>query len=97
MPAELPGLGPRPVDLLATWEGRARLRPWVTSDGVLGGESRSRGYRGAQAKVMDARDGGRCTAPFCVAPIRHRDHRLRHSHGGPTSFDNGRGRCVFHK
>jgi hypothetical protein len=97
LPAELPGLGPLPVDLLATWEGRATLRRLFTSDGVIiGGESRSRRFRRSLAKVMDARDGGRCTAPFCDAPIRHRDHRFRHSHGGPTSFANGRGRCAFH-
>jgi hypothetical protein len=73
------------------------LRRLFTSDGVIiGGESRSRGFRGSLAKVMDARDGGRCTAPYCDAPIRHRDHRFRHSEGGPTSFENGRGLCVFH-
>jgi hypothetical protein len=63
---------------------------------IIGGESRSRGYRGSLAKRIDARDGGRCTAPYCDAPIRRHDHRLRHSRGGPTSFDNGRGRCAFH-
>jgi hypothetical protein len=97
MPAELPGLGPLPVDLLATWQGRATLRRLFTSDGaIIGGETRSRNFRGTLAKLMDARDRGRCTAPYCDAPIRHRDHRLRHSHGGPTSFDNGRGLCAFH-
>jgi hypothetical protein len=87
MPAELPGLGPLPAHLLATWAGRATLRRLFTSDGVIiGGESRSRGYRGSLAKVMHARDGGRCTAPYCEAPIRHHDHRIRHSHGGPHQF-----------
>jgi hypothetical protein len=30
---------------------------------------------------------------FCDAPIRHLDHIIRHSDGGPTILENGRGTC----
>jgi hypothetical protein len=97
LPAELPGFGPLPVEMLSTAEGRTTLRRLFTRDGaVIGGDARSRGFRGPLAKVIGARDGGRCTAPYCDAPIRHTDHRLRRCHGGRTSLDNGRGLCAFH-
>ena len=41
----------------------------------------------------DVRDGGLCRTPGCNAPVRHYDHVVRASDGGPTSADNGQGLC----
>src|SRR4051812_20056048 len=90
LPAEIPGHGPVPVDLLATGEGRKTLRRLITRDGiVIGGDSVQRNFAGVLADLIKMRDGGRCTAPYCDAPIRHIDHIIRWCHGGRTEFDNG--------
>ena len=34
-----------------------------------------------------------CRTPYCDAPIRHRDNAQPHSRGGPTSAENGLGKC----
>jgi len=97
LPAQIPGHGPIPVDLLATGEGRKVWRRLFTRDGiVIGGDSVQRTFTGALASLIKTRDGGRCTAPYCDAPIRHIDHIIRWSDGGRTEFDNGRGLCEFH-
>jgi hypothetical protein len=97
LPAEIPGHGPVPVDLLATGEGRKAWRRLITRDGiVIGGDSTQRAFTGVLASLIKTRDGGRCTAPYCDAPIRHIDHIWRWRHGGRTEFDNGRGLCAFH-
>ncbi|MBN9734352.1 MULTISPECIES: HNH endonuclease signature motif containing protein [unclassified Pseudonocardia] len=97
LPAEVPGHGPVPVDLLATGEGRKTLRRLITSDGVvIGGDSRQRTFTGLLARLVRARAGNRCTEPYCDAPVRHIDHIHRDAEGGATELDNGRGVCEFH-
>jgi hypothetical protein len=96
LPVEVPGHGPIPAAFLSA-EGRMTWRRIVTQDGiVIGGDSRSRTFTGVLADLIKLRDGGRCTEPFCDAPIRHIDHIQRWSEGGKTEFDNGRGLCAFH-
>jgi hypothetical protein len=97
LPAEIPGHGPVPVDLLATGKGRKTWRRLITRDGiVIGGDSVQRNFTGVLADLIYARDGGRCTAPYCDAPIGQHDHIIRWRHGGRTELDNGRGLCIFH-
>ena len=97
LPAEIPGHGPVPVDLLATGAGRKTWRRLITRDGVIiGGDSVQRTFKGVLADLIKMRDGGRCTAPYCDALIGHLDHITRWRDGGRTEFDNGRGLCVFH-
>ncbi len=97
LPAEIPGHGPVPVDLLATGEGRKTWRRLIIRDGiVIGGDSVQRNFTGVLANLINMRDGGRCTAPYCDALIGHYDHIIRRRHGGRTEFDNGRGLCIFH-
>ncbi len=97
LPAEIPGYGPIPFDLLLT---RAQCTAWrrlLVKDGiVIGGDSRQRAYTGTLAMFIKARDGHRCAEPYCDAPIRHLDHIKRWADGGLTTFDNGRGLCEFH-
>jgi uncharacterized protein DUF222/HNH endonuclease len=100
-PAEVPGHGPLPADLvsdlLTTDAGRKAWRRLITHDGiVIGGDSRQRSFTGFLASLIRTRDGHRCREPFCDAPIRHIDHIRRWADGGPTTFDNGRGLCAFH-
>ncbi len=96
LPAEIPGYGPVPVDLLATGEGRKTWRRLIIRDGiVIGGDSVQRNFTGVLANLINMRDGGRCTAPYCDALIGHYDHIIRRRHGGRTEFDNGRGLCAF--
>jgi hypothetical protein len=97
LPAEIPGYGPVPVDLLATGKGRKTWRRLIVRDGiVIGGDSVQRNFTGVLAELIKIRDGGRCTAPYCDALIGHLDHIIRRRHGGRTEFDNGRGLCAFH-
>jgi hypothetical protein len=96
LPAQIPGFGPVPADLLHG-EGRRTWRRLLTRDGlIIGGDSRRRSFTGPLATRIRIRDGGRCTAPHCDAPIRHLDHIHRWTDGGETRFDNGRGLCEFH-
>ncbi|MER5675180.1 DUF222 domain-containing protein, partial [Pseudonocardia alni] len=97
LPAEIPGLGPVPVDLLATPEGTKSLRRLLTSQGiVIRGDSRQRTFTGLLATLIKARAQNRCTEPYCDAPVRHLDHIHRDADGGHTELDNGRGVCEFH-
>ncbi|MFE7202337.1 DUF222 domain-containing protein [Pseudonocardia alni] len=97
LPAEIPGLGPVPADLLATSEGRKSLRRLLTDQGiVIGGDSRRRTFTGLLATLVRARAQNRCTEPYCDAPVRHLDHIHRDTDGGRTELGNGRGVCEFH-
>jgi hypothetical protein len=101
VPAQIAGHGPVPAaiarELLATTAGRKTFRRLITHDGiVIGGDSRRRTFDGASETFIRARDGNRCTAPYCDAPIRHIDHIRRWTDGGRTEFANGRGLCEFH-
>ncbi|MGH3424646.1 MAG: DUF222 domain-containing protein [Nocardioidaceae bacterium] len=55
-------------------------------------DTRRRRFDGALAKLIVYRDQT-CTDPYCDAPIRHLDHVHPHADGGPTTADNGQGRC----
>ncbi|WP_226357354.1 HNH endonuclease signature motif containing protein [Pseudonocardia sp. ICBG601] len=97
LPAEIPGFGPVPVDLLATSEGTKSLRRLLTDQGiVIGGDSRRRTFTGLLATLVRARAQNRCTEPYCDAPVRHLDHIRRDADGGRTELDNGRRVCEFH-
>ncbi|MEV1292533.1 DUF222 domain-containing protein [Pseudonocardia sp. NPDC049635] len=97
LPAEIPGHGPVPVELLATATGRKTVRQLLTRAGtVIGGDSRRRAFTGLLAELVRARDGNRCAEPYCDAPIRHIDHIRRVADDGRTTLDNGRGTCEFH-
>jgi hypothetical protein len=101
LPAQIAGHGPIPADiareLLATTAGQKSLRRLLTRDGiVIGGDSRRRAFDGVLETFIRARDGNRCTASYCDAPIRHLDHVTRWADRGRTAFANGRGYCEFH-
>ena len=101
LPAQIAGHGFLPAqiarELLASTAGKKSLRRLVTRDGiVIGGDSRRRCFDGVLETFIRARDGNRCTAPYCDAPIRHIDHVKRWVDGGGTEFANGRGYCAFH-
>ncbi|MFP5070515.1 DUF222 domain-containing protein [Pseudonocardia nantongensis] len=97
LPAEIPGHGPVPLDLLATTNGRTSLRRLLTRAGIIiGGESRQRCFTGLLAELLTARARNRCTEPYCDAPARHLDHIDRAADDGPTELDNGRATCEFH-
>ena len=75
LPAQIAGHGPIPAaiarELLATTAGQKSLRRLVTRDGIaIGGDSRRRTFDGVLETLIRARDGNRCTAPDCDAPIR---------------------------
>ncbi|MGD9525848.1 DUF222 domain-containing protein [Pseudonocardia sp.] len=97
LPAQIPGHGPLPTQRILDNTARKTWRRLLTRDGIIiGGDSRRRAFTGTLAELIRARDGHRCREPHCDAPIRHLDHIHRHTHGGPTSFTNGRGLCAFH-
>jgi len=97
LPAEIPGHGPVPADLIATTTGRKAWRKLVTRKGVvIGGDSAQRKFTGFLADLIRARDRYRCSELYCDAPIRECDHIVRSADGGRTEFGNGRGYCVLH-
>ncbi|MDQ4119479.1 MAG: HNH endonuclease, partial [Actinomycetota bacterium] len=69
LPADVPGLGPVPVEFLTRTRGRKLLRRLLTRAGtVIGGDSQSRCFPAGLADLIRARDRHRCTAPYCDAP-----------------------------
>ena len=59
----------------------------------MGGDPARRCFDGWLTKLIKLRDQT-CRDPYCDAPIRHIDHITRHSDGGATTFENGRGECA---
>ncbi|WP_411731520.1 HNH endonuclease, partial [Paeniglutamicibacter sp.] len=55
-------------------------------------DSRSRQFPKTLKDLIRIRDQY-CRTPYCNAPIKHFDHVVQHSRGGPTSEANGAGRC----
>jgi hypothetical protein len=101
-PARVPGIGWLPAGLCtalvrsASAAAKASLRRlFVRPEDreLVAMESRSRAFPAALAELIDLRDGGLCRTPGCDAAIRHHDHVVRESDGGPTSADNGQGLC----
>ena len=66
--------------------------PHPTSGPIIGSDPTRRTFGGWLAQLIRLRDQS-CSDPFCDAPIRHIDHIIRHSDGGPTTYANGRGVC----
>ena len=97
LPAQIPGLGPIPTEVITSNTGRKTWRRLLTRHGtVIGGDSRRRKFSGLLADLIRARDHWRCSEPYCDAPGRETDHILRWTDGGPTTFDQGRSTCQFH-
>lgn len=103
--ATIPGYGPLPSelarDILANSQGlkwwrrlfTAPQSPTGNPGPLVGGDPIRRLFDGWLAKLIKLRDQT-CRNPYCEAPIRHIDHITRHSDGGRTTFDNGRGTCA---
>ena len=97
LPAEIPGHGPVPVDVITTTAGKKAWRRLVTRKGiVVGGDSRRRAFPGVLAELIRARDRWRCSESYCDSPARETDHIVRVADGGPTDFEHGRATCQFH-
>jgi hypothetical protein len=102
-PAVLDGYGPIPASVAqrlvhdAVVDERAlatlrRLYRDPKSGSLVAMESRSRYFPKGLAGFIGLRDRV-CRTPYCDAPIRHRDHAVPRSRGGPTSAANGLGEC----
>jgi hypothetical protein len=101
-PAHVPGIGWLPAGLCtrlvrnASAAAKVTLRRlFVRPDDrtLVAMESRSRAFPTALAELLDLRDGGRCRTTGCDAAVRHHDHVVRATDGGPTSARNGQGLC----
>jgi hypothetical protein len=100
-PTHLIGHGPIPApiarDLLTADE---HTKVWVrrlfthpdTGD-LLATDTRRRDFPDTARQFLAARDQI-CRTPWCGAPIRHADHAVAVSRGGPTDLRNGNGRCT---
>ena len=74
---------------------RAWLRRLWTdpaTDELVAMESKAHAFPPALRGFLVHRDQ-MCRTPWCDAPVRHADHVVRVSQGGPTSADNGQGLC----
>lgn len=101
-PGEVAGIGWLPAGLCrdlvreASAAAKATLRRlFVRPDdrALVAMESVGRAFPAALAELLDLRDGGLCRTPGCNARIRHHDHVVRSTEGGPTSAANGQGLC----
>jgi hypothetical protein len=70
-----------------------RLYRHPKSSALTAMESRSRCFPKGLAKFIGLRDQT-CRTPYCDAQIRHRDHAVPRSRGGPTHTLNGLGMCA---
>ncbi|MGM0929735.1 MAG: DUF222 domain-containing protein [Actinomycetota bacterium] len=59
---------------------------------LLGMDSKARKFPDGIRRMVMARDAF-CTGPWCDAQIRHIDHIVAWSDGGPTTLANGQGLC----
>ncbi|MBY0288208.1 MAG: DUF222 domain-containing protein [Mycobacteriaceae bacterium] len=103
-PALVDGYGPIPAEVArqlvdaAVGDARStatlrRLYRHPKSGSLVAMESRSRCFPKGLAKFIALRDRT-CRTPYCDAPIRHRDHAVPRSRGGPTHALNGLGMCA---
>jgi hypothetical protein len=102
-PARIPGYGPIPAavarHLISNAVGDDRSRATLRrlyrhprTGTLVTMESRARLFPKALAAFIALRDDT-CRTPYCNAPIRHTDHAVPDSRGGPTTALNGNGRC----
>ena len=99
--ARVPGHGSVPAPVARAWVRGADpasvwLRRLYTSpDGrdLVALDSRRRTFVGGLRRVLVLRDDV-CTTPFCDAQIVHADHAHPARDGGPTSAENGHGKCA---
>jgi hypothetical protein len=101
-PAYVEEYGPIPAELARelvvgsctraerTWVQRLYTHP--TTGELVAAESRGRLFRRSLARFIRLRDRV-CRTPWCDAPIRHVDHAVEHSAGGPTATTNSQGLC----
>lgn len=100
-PANLPGYGPVPADLVRDWFTTGdptgplvrRLFTHPGTGAIIGMDTRARQYPGLLATLILLRDQV-CRTPWCGAPVRHTDHIQGHASGGETSERNGQGLCA---
>ena len=100
--AALDDYGPIPADLARALLSGAldqRTRTWVRrlyrhpeTGELVAMDSRSRRFPRRLAAFLRHRDQW-CRTPWCGAPIRHSDHAIRATDGGPTDTDAGQGLC----
>lgn len=57
-------------------------------------QSRARCFPDGLKRFLTRRDAGVCRTPYCGAPIKHADHTVPDRAGGPTTAENGAGRCA---
>ncbi len=101
-PSDVADHGPVPPEIVREIIDRSRAggfwrrlftKPTARGDRVVVGiDERRRRFNAATADLIGARDR-HCRDPFCTAPIRHCDHIVRFTDGGPTTSANGRGVC----
>lgn len=97
-PAHVSGYGDVPAAVarqLTREADRAWVRRLYTSPAtgsLVAMDSRRRAFEGELRQFVVLRDQI-CRTAWCDAPIRHIDHVVRASEGGPTSADNGQGLC----
>ncbi|WP_253907918.1 HNH endonuclease signature motif containing protein [Arthrobacter sp. H20] len=86
-PAEAPESGHPGFNV---WVRRLYTAP--TTGQLVGVDSKARLFTPSQRRFIAARDDT-CRTPYCDAPIRHYDHIIPWSRGGPTTISNGAGLC----
>lgn len=107
-PADVPGFGPIPAPVARRWvqgdgptaDGQASTaRMWLRrlyrhpdTGELVAMDSQRRCFPEPLRRFLIARDQV-CRTPWCEAPIRHADHVVPRTDGGPTSCDNGQGLC----
>jgi hypothetical protein len=83
--------GRGPLACAQVWVRRLFTAP--TTGQLVAMDSRARLAPRGLADLIRARDAGACRTPYCDAPIRHIDHVVPNTDGGPTSADNLQGLC----
>ena len=98
------GHGTVPGDLIRQWIADnaeagvdsfiRRLYEQPSTGALVAMDSRAELFQGRLAEFIRLRDRV-CRSPGCGARIRHTDHVVPRSRGGPTTADNGQGLCEL--
>ena len=104
-PADLPGYGPLPAELLQelldlagrqSWWRRVFTAPTPTGRHVVDVDRRRHRFPGRSPRRFSRRAAHLiqvrdrcCRDPFCTAAIRHLDHIVRYADGGESTVANG--------